>query len=427
MNRPRRTRRSFLIRSARCAAGGIAAPGIFAAATHAGESDSRNDRIGVGAIGLGGRGSGIARQAARFGDLVARCDVDRKHLGREPNGTTHFTDYRKLLELENVDVVTIGTPDHWHTRIAIDAMKAGKDVYCEKPLTLTIDEGKLISRVVKDTGRVLQVGTQQRSEFGLRFLRAVAMVHGGRVGKLQRVVASTGGGKEGGPFKTAPTPSHLDWEMWLGQAPLVPYTPRRCHGDFRWWREYAGGQMTDWGAHHVDIALWAIGLPQTGKMTVEGSGKVPRVESGFNMPAQFDVTCRLPNGVELQMVTGRRQGVHFTGSDGELFVSRGTIEGEPVERLQDDPLAADAITKLYRGKRPGSHMGNFFECVRSGDLPISDVYSHHRHVTVLHLANLCVLLGRKLTWDLGSEQIIGDGEANRLQRRDQRKGYEIRV
>jgi predicted dehydrogenase len=406
----------------------LATPYIFTGELAlADETKSKNDRPLVGAIGLGGRGRTIAGHAGRFGEIAARCDVDKKHLGGDPNGKTLFTDYRRLLDRKDIDVVTIGTPDHWHTKIAIDAMQAGKDVYCEKPLTLTIDEGKLICKVVKQTGRVLQVGTQQRSEFGGRFLQAVAMVRDGRIGQLKRVIASTGGGQKSGPFPTSATPAHLDWNMWLGQAPLVPYTPHRCHVNFRWWREYAGGQMTDWGAHHVDISLWAIDLPKKGLLTLEGKGEVPKVANGYNMPAQFDVLCKTPGGVDLQLVTGRRQGVMLEGSKGRFFVNRGGIFGKPVDQLKDKPLPEDAITKLYRGKRPGNHMGNFFECVKTRDLPISDAFSHHRVVTVLHLANLCLLLGRKLTWDLATEQIVGDDEANTMQRRPQRKGFEISV
>ena len=422
------SRRAFMAKSFSCAAAAVSAPYFFQCGpAWAAENQSPNDRPHVGAIGLGGRGRTLAEQAAQFGEIVARCDVDLQHLGAEPNGMTHFTDYRKLLERNDIDVVTIGTPDHWHAKIAIDAMHAGKDVYCEKPLTLTIDEGKLITKAVQQTGRVLQVGTQQRSEFAGRFLQAVAMVRAGRVGQLQRVVASTDGGLNGGPFAQAPTPPHLNWDIWLGQAPLVPYTPERCHENFRWWREYAGGQMTDWGAHHVDIALWAIGLPEEGQLHIEGSGEIPQIENGYNMPAEFDVTCQLPQGLQLKMITGQRQGILFEGTAGRFFVNRGGIYGEPVDRLRDDPLPEDAITNVYRGKRPGSHMGNFFQCVKSRDLPISDAMSHHRNVTVLHLANLSILLGRRLSWDLATEQILGDEEANRRQRRPQRKGYEITV
>ena len=419
------TRRRFLSHMSGLTAG-LATPCFFTGEQACcDETKSKNDRPLVGAIGLGGRGRSIAGNASKFGEIAARCDVDKNHLGGQPNGKTHFTDYRKLLERNDIDVVTIATPDHWHTKIAIEAMQAGKDVYCEKPLTLTIDEGKLICKVVEQTGRVLQVGTQQRSEFGGRFLQAVAMVRDGRIGELKRVIASTGGGQSGGPFSTSATPTTLDWNMWLGQAPLVPYTAERCHVNFRWWREYAGGQMTDWGAHHVDIALWAIDLPQKGLVTLEGKGDIPTIANGYNMPAQFDVLCKMPNGVELQLVTGQRQGIMLEGAKGRFFVNRGGIFGKPVDQLKDDPLPERAISELYRGKRPGNHMGNFFECVKSRDLPISDAFSHHRAVSILHLANLCLQLGRKLTWDLATEQIVGDDVANAMQSREQRKGFEI--
>ncbi len=420
------TRRRFLHDSC-LAAAGLCAPYYWTGEARA--EKSKNDRVRVGAIGIGGRGKSIAREAAKFGDIVSVCDVDshRVEAAKQMLGgkAATFGDYRKLLEGNNVDAVVIATPDHWHTKIALDAMEAGCDVYCEKPLTLTIDEGKLICDAVKRTGRVFQVGTQQRSEFGLRFLQAIAMIRDGRIGELKRVVASTGGGQTGGPFAVTQTPKHLDWNMWLGQAPEVAYTAERCHANFRWWREYAGGQMTDWGAHHVDIALWAIGLPDSGMLTLSGTGDVPNVDNGYNMPAQFDVTCTMPNGLPLQMVTGQRQGILFEGDKGRFFVNRGGIFGKPVEALTDNPLPDDAIAKLYKGKTTGSHMGNFFECMESREQPISDVFTHHRAVSVLHLANLCLLLRRKLTWDLALEQIVGDDEAKSHQSRKQRKGFEI--
>lgn len=393
-------------------------------------SQAKNDRPCVGAIGVGGRGQTITKEASKFGDIVAICDVDQQHATRANDRigggkAAVFGDYRELLLRDDIDAVVVATPDHWHTKISIDAMRAGKDVYCEKPLTLTIDEGKKICEVVKQTGRVFQVGTQQRSEFGGHFLKAVAMIRDGRIGSLKNVVASTGGGQTGGPFETKTAPSHLDWNMWLGQAPMVPFTEERCHKNFRWWREYAGGQMTDWGAHHVDIALWGIDIPSAGQLKINGSGEIPKVPNGYNMPAQFDVTCIMPNGLPLKMVTGQRQGILFEGEKGRFFVNRGGIHGKPVEQLKDTPLPDDAIQKLYKGKSPGSHMGNFFECLASRDEPISDVFSHHRAVTVLHLANLSLLLGRELTWDLATEQIVGDDDANAHQKRQQREGFEI--
>ncbi len=185
--------------------------------------------------------------------------------------------------------------------------------------------------------------------------------------------------------------------------------------------------MTDWGAHHVDIALWAIGIPEKGQMKISGKGDVLQVANGYNMPAQFDVTCTMPNGLPLQLVTGQRQGILFEGDKGRFFVNRGGIYGAPVDALKDSPLPENAISDVYGGRQPGDHMRNFFESIASRKQPISDVFSHHRAVSVLHLANLCLLLGRELTWDLATEQIVGDKDAQQQQSREQRKGYEITV
>jgi myo-inositol 2-dehydrogenase/D-chiro-inositol 1-dehydrogenase len=273
------TRREFLSTAGSLAITGVAAPYVLAAGK---AKDNREKKAGrkpassptvkgdwkIAAIGVGGRGSGIANQAAGFGQMVACCDVDRDHAERfasKYKGTCQvYTDYRKVLDRKDVHVVTIGTPDHWHTAIAIAALRAGKDVYCEKPLTLTIDEGKQICRAVKQTGRVLQVGTQQRSEYKQMFLKAVAMARSGRLGKKLNITCSIGGSSARGPFPTAEPPKGLDWDFWLGQAPLVPYCRERCHATFRWWLEYSGGKLTDWGAHHVDIAQWALGYENSG-------------------------------------------------------------------------------------------------------------------------------------------------------------------
>ena len=231
------TRRQFV--QASLAVGTLGIPYHQTSSLHA--QVSKNDRPQFGAIGVGGRGKGITKNAEEFGDVVAVCDVDDRRAEAAQNAfgknPAAYRDYRKLLERNDIDAVVIATPDRWHSKISIDAMLAGKDVYCEKPLTLTIDEGKQICDVVKKTRRVFQVGTQQRSEFGGYFLQAVALIRAGRIGTLRRVVASTGGGQTGGPFQTNALPDHLDWDMWLGQAPYVDYTPERCHVNFRWWRE----------------------------------------------------------------------------------------------------------------------------------------------------------------------------------------------
>jgi predicted dehydrogenase len=431
MSHLRASRRQFLKTASAAALASTSVPYFLSGEKSlAAEFVSKNDRPRLGQIGCGGQGNGITNRAHRFADVVAVCDVDSEHAeaakAKQGEGKAEiFGDYRKLLDRKDIDLVTIATPDHWHTKIAIEALKAGKDIYCEKPMTLTIDEGKLICKTVKETGRVMQIGTQQRSEDSNRFLTAVALAQHGRLGKLQRVTCSIGGGDRGGPFKTTEPPKNLNWEMWLGQAPKVPYMKERCHYQFRWWYEYSGGKMTDWGAHHVDIATWAIGADHTGPLSIEGAGKFQNIENGYNTAIEFLVKCQYKSGVEMVIRHDMENGILLEGDKGRIFVSRGALKGKPVEDLNDNPLPEDALVKLYKGKKPGNHMGNFFECVKTRETPISDVFTHHRALTTCHLANICIRIGRPLKWNPETEQIEGDMEANGWLKREQRKGYEI--
>ncbi|QDU77483.1 Inositol 2-dehydrogenase [Bremerella volcania] len=389
-----------------------------------------NSRLGIGAIGLRYQGSVITEKAAAHGDIVALADVDREILEKANSDfggkSVLMEDYRDLLTREDVDVVMIGTPDHWHTKMVIDACRAGKDVYCEKPLTLTIDEGKKLREVVKETGRVVQVGSWQRSD--IRFRTAVEMVRQGWVGNLERVDIVLGKNKTGGPFETKPIPKTFNWDLWQGQTPDVPYIPERSHYTFRWWYEYSGGQMTDWGAHHIDIGQWgAGGLP----VEIEGTAKMPSVENGYNVAIDYHVTYRLDNGVEMTVSDEGRNGVMFTGDKGRIFVNRGTLDGAPTERkLPREDFVLYDFDNLQRPERAGkldaiiNHMGNFFDCVASRKLPVSDIESQHRSVSTCHLGNISMRLGRKLTWNAKSETFDGDEEANQHLSRPQRSGYE---
>lgn len=438
------SRRQFL-KSATLFAGASAALPRFFVATDLRATESPNARPNVAAIGVGSRGSGIGHEAARFGNMVACCDVDRGHADRfaaKYNGKCAvYGDYRKLLYRKDVDAVTIGTPDHWHVAIAVAALRSGRDVYCEKPLTLTIDEGKLICRVVKETGRVFQVGTQQRSD--ARFLTAVALARSGRLGKTLTATCSIGTGPSGGPFPTGAPPAGLDWDFWLGQAPRVDYTRERCFGTFRWWFEYSGGKLTDWGAHHVDIAQWGLGYENSGPVDIEGTGALPGIPADFNPVAFFAGRQKLPNGyntattftITLKFANNSRiivrdgpgNGVWFKGDKGEIFVSRSKISGQPIDELTDDDRRwlATEMDKLYKGMPRHGHMGNFFECIRARKEPVSDVVSHHRALSSCHLSNLSMLLKRKLRWDPAAQTFIGDAEADALLSRPRRKGFEI--
>jgi predicted dehydrogenase len=393
------------------------------------------ERIGIGAIGMRYQGSVIALIAQTHGDVVAIADVDRNVLeqARASFGSTPqiYEDYRKLLDDKNVDVITIGAPDHWHVKMAIDACRAGKDVYVEKPVSLTIDEGKILRRVAQETGRVIQVGSWQRSD--ARYRLAVEMVRAGRIGKLRKVTCVTGPNPTGGPFAERPVPGHLNWDLWLGQAPLVPYIEERCHYTFRWWYEYAGGKVTDWGAHDMDIAQWAINEYPT---SVSASGALPKTPNGYNVSTGFEGIINYPSGTQMVVAEQGRAGTLFEGEQGRIFVNRGTLDGAPVEELQTHPLPRDEFQlyefdNLERPERVGkldaivNHMGNFFDCVESRNMPISDFESQHRSATTCHMLNLSIRLGRKLTWDAIKEEFPDDAQANAMRSREQRSGYEV--
>ncbi len=442
------TRREFL-KTATAAMAAVALPAVWTGPSALG-AESKNDRIGVAAIGTSryqpgtwgnpnefvGRGTTIARQAAALGDMRAVADVNKRFAGyfskHYAHGCETYSDYRKVLDRKDVDAVIIGTPDHWHAKIAVDAMRAGKDVYCEKPLTLTIDEGKIICRVAKQTDAVFQVGTQQRSEHDLCFLKAAAIVRSGRLGKKVKALSSVGQPdfvrlkSSRGPFKTMAPPQELDWNMWLGQAPVAQYCPQRYYYHWRWWFEYSGGQATDWGMHHTDIAVWAMGLDNTGPTHIEGRATFPGVKDGFNVAESFDCNMKFADGQEIRLYSGTNELI-FSGEKGRIRVNRGGLTGKPVEQLSkaDNDELAEIMSKLYRGKQPGNHMKNFFDCIRDRSLPVADVRSHHRAVTCCHLANIAMRLSRPLEWDPKKEDFITDAEASSLLAREQRKPYGI--
>ena len=391
-----------------------------------------NDTIQFGVIGPGGSKGGYrmglsnARRAADHDGckVVAACDVDGQHLaeavetfGPDCKG---YTDFRELLARRDIDAVIIGTPDHWHTYMAIAAMKARKDVYCEKPLTLTVDEGKKLVEVWRDTRRVFQVGSQQRSNN--RFRLACELVRNGRIGRIKKIETYLPTGPTGGPFETKPVPEDFDWDMWLGPAFYTDYVPQRTHGSFRWWLEYSGGMLTDWGAHHNDIAHWGLGMDRSGPLRVEASGEAPDpCRNCYNTFPAFDVKYVYVGGIRMLCTNKGENGARFEGDEGWIFVSRGKIEASD-QRLLDEPLPADAI-KLYHS---GDHMGDFIDCIRSRKQPICDAEIGHRSMSVCHLANISLRLGgRRLDWDAKKEQFVDDEEANAYLSRPARPPWTI--
>jgi len=443
------SRREFLQNSGVAASLGLTIPYFFTSQARAKTNESKNDRFTVASIGVGGRGRGIGEQLKARGDCVAVCDVDRLHAEKfrgDDSKIQIYEDYRELLDRPDIDLVTIGTPDHWHAPILLYALQAGKDVYCEKPLTLTIDEGKLLCRAVKQSGRVVQVGTQQRSEFKQLFLQAVAIAHSGRLGKIKKLRVGVGGAPKGGPFEVVDPPEHLNWDMWLGQTPLVEYIPQRSHWGFRWWYEYSGGKMTDWGAHHVDIAQWAIGLSDGSPRTIEPLSSThpvdfkdgyPTVADSFNAATKFKVKCVYPGEIEM-IIQDEENGILIEGDKGRIFVNRGKLVGQPAEEIfgnekkgipQDDAKVEELqhqVAALFAGREPKKHMDNFLDAVKDRELPISDVYTHHRSVTTCHLANIAMRLGRTITWDSDAQVAVSDDDINeRWLKREQRQGYEF--
>ena len=421
-----------------------------------------SERIQLGFIGCKNRGMQnlegfgiIGRQAGQWPvDAAALCDVDAKVLAatartveKVARAPSTFGDWRRMLERKDLDAVVISVPDHWHALMTIEACRAGKDVYCEKPLTLTIDEGKVIGDAVKKYQRVFQVGTQQRSEFDRRFLKAVALCRSGRLGKKLKARVQTGGAPSGGPFQETEPPKELDWEMYCGQAPKVPFCKERIGWNFRWWLEYSGGQVTDWGVHHMDIALWALGGDETGPATIEGKGDFPRgvwknvhpvqflngqvpLGPSYNVTPSYECEIKLPNGNEITFTSNGGNDLILAGENGTIHVNRDRIEGAPladVEKSETDRKWLDAeVEKLYRGMPIQGHMANFFHCVKNRLKPISDVWTHVNSVNVCHMANIAMLLKKPLRWD-AKRYMFADPEAQALVKRTQRKGYETKV
>ncbi len=401
-----------------------------------------NDTIVMATIGTGGMGRGDMRAAMGQDGvkMVAVCDVDKKRLeeGAEAAGddVDKYTDFRELLERDDLDAVIIGTPDHWHAIPAIAAMKKGLDVYCEKPMTLFLDEGKAMVKVARENDSVFQTGSQQRSD--RRFRLACELVRNGRIGKLQTVEARIGDNPRGGPYQEAEVPEELDWDFWLGQTPKITYVPERCHYTFRWFSTYSGGKMTDWGAHHNDTAQWGLGADGTGPVKVNAVGDAWNLlPNSYDMPQHFVASCTYENGAVLHTMSHPKcryardivkhlpdegNGVLFTGEDGWIFVNRGKILASD-QKLIDEPLGEDA-ERLYESN---NHMRDFIDCMRSRQRPICDVEVGHRSVSVCHLENIALNVRRELTWDPEKEQFVDDDDANRLLKREMRKPWTLDI
>jgi predicted dehydrogenase len=456
------SRRGFLTHSV----AGLTAAGLpawfaneFANAAMAQQADaskkrSPNDSLQLGWIGMGSpqsRAYQIYGTTTGFKQLkhVAVCDVDSRHLYRsamklrednklEPH---QISNYRQLVDRDDIDVVVVATPDHWHAEIAIAAMLKGKDVYCEKPLTLTIEEAVQIIKVQQQTGRVLQTGSQQRTEMNGVFRLAAEIVRSGAIGKVKTIECRIGANPMSGPIPEVAVPKGLDWDQWLGPTAPVPYrlkkeavgkdldhnTPTNCHYNFRWFQTYSGGKMTDWGAHHIDIAQWCLGMDGSGptKIVCESMSEVYSKGDGYDWPEDFRVKMTYANGAEVfvmsrkgsqvdgffnakgdaKQVKADENGVLVQGESGNVFVSRGGVWASKKELL-NEPVKLD--TPLY-DKMTTNHFGNFLDCLYSRKDPICSAKVGGGSVIICHLGVIALQLGvgKELTWDAASSKFTG--------------------
>ena len=445
-------RRDFLRKAGAVAAVPYVVP---AAALGLGDTPAPSGRITLGLIGCGTHGGGWnLSQVFRHPDaqVLAVCDVDEarcqaakarvdRHysqtLGGEYEACTAHRDFREIIARDDIDAVINATPDHWHVIPAIMAARAGKDVICEKPLTLTVEEGRVLSEVVKETGCVFQTASENRSIDS--YLRLCELVRNGRIGKLQHIEVTLPSGNEtrGDNFEVReeqPVPEGFDYDTWLGQAPLAPYCPARCHGSFRWNLDYSGGRLTDWGAHLIDLAQWGNDTETTGPVEIEGTGTFPPKDALFNTAGEFHIDYKYANGVTMKVLS-REPGIRFEGTEGWIGFEgwRAPLQASS-EAILESEIGPDEV-HLYRpgevvgradGGKGGEHR-NFLDCVKSREPCYAPAEIGHRTVSIAHIGNIAMMLGRKLKWDPAAERFVDDAEANGMLTREQREPWTLRM
>ena len=458
MNRPPRTprnpsRRAFLRGTARAAAAGFAFPTVVpGSALGLGGTVAPSNRVTLGVIGTGNQGFNDIRSFLQDDRvrIVAVCDVNREsagywegkvggreparrlvegHYGKDkPSGTYRgckaYVDYQEILGRGDIDAVEVCTPDHWHAIPVIEACRAKKDIYCQKPLALTIAEGRAMSYAVTRHTVVFQTGSQQRSD--PIFRRACELVRNGRIGKLRKVLVGLPGGRPdlartGDRKDPQPVPEGFEYDRWLGPAPAAPYAPARCHVNFRWRFDYSGGQVTDWGGHHPDIAQWGMGTEMTGPVEIRNGKGVFPPDKLWNTATEFSFEAVYEGGVTMLVSNTEKMGVTFVGSEGTVYANRGKYETDPAS-LKDTKIGPDEV-HLYESD---DHFRNFIDCVVSRGPTAAPVEVAHRSITVCHLGNIAMRLGReRLRWDPRTERVVGDDEANAMLSRPYRDPWKL--
>ncbi|MCB9206460.1 MAG: Gfo/Idh/MocA family oxidoreductase [Ignavibacteriales bacterium] len=451
------SRRSFIRNSALATAGIFSAPTILPAGILK-STYTPNNKINIGVIGCGriARGHDIPltlkNDSAR---IVAVCDVDKKRmkegkelvleLYKEKTGKDNYVnvkmyqDFRDMCTDKDIDAVIISTPDHWHSIPAIAAARSGKDIYLQKPASLTIEEGRALSDTINRTGRILQIGSQQRSQDPWpHFHRACELVRNGRIGEIHTVKIGLPGDPSGDEEKEMPIPENLDYDMWLGSTPNVYYTEKRVHPQIDYSRpgwlrceQFGAGMITGWGAHHVDTAHWGMGTEYTGPIEVEATAEFPK--SGlWNVHGDFNVKAKYENGVTMFIGGNNPNGVRFEGSDGWIFVSRGSVTvtssdpGNPESTLKaleaSDPKILDSVIgpdEIHLYKSPEQHL-NWLESIRTRQQPVAPAEIGHRSCSTCLVSHIAMKLPRKLYWDPINERFKNDDEANSMLSRPMR-------
>lgn len=442
------SRRQFL-KSAGAAAGAMTV--IPVSALGRARRPAPSDRVTLGFIGTGNM---AMNHLLGFLDddrvqIVAVCDLNRGsggywnggYAGREPaqrlvnfhygreirsgnfEACAAYEDFRDVIGRDDIDAVIITTPDHWHAIPAVQAANAGKDIYCEKPLSLTVAEGRAMSDAASANNVIFQTGSQQRSDE--RFRHACELVRNGRIGRVHTVRVGLPGGRPdlgmtGDRKEVEPVPDGFNYDMWLGPAPEAPYAPARCHVNFRWIYDYSGGMVTDWGGHHPDIAQWGLGTVETGPVAIRNPKGVFPEDELWNTATEFYFEAVYDDDTTMIISNEERMGVTFEGDDGWIWVTRGDHEVSDQE-IWESQIGENEI-RLHRSD---NHYNDFIQSILDRTETVAPAEHGHRSITISHLGNIAMRLGRELEWDPAAERIIGDESANEMLSRPMRKPWSL--